>query len=147
MTIDCLDAWDQLVKFELPEHGNLTPQLRWVLMNGHCHSFALAIHRLTDWPIVGRIKYGKVEHVFCQMPDRRLVDAEFAARWPQEDFDVRRGLGFRVLPPDVEFLPKDGWLKSIEDVLIPFAKTRIEEVTQEDGESFHYSKYPFLSLA
>jgi hypothetical protein len=30
MTIDCLNALEQLVQFDLPSDGRLTPQLRWV---------------------------------------------------------------------------------------------------------------------
>jgi hypothetical protein len=143
MKIDCLNALDQLVKFELPENGQLTPQLRWVLVNGHCHSFALAVHGLTNWPMVGRIAHGEIEHVLCQMPDGMLVDAEGATKCPEELFDLSSDPGFQVLPPGFEFLAKNGWLKSIEDVLVPFAQTRLQEVRQENGEEFHESEYPF----
>jgi hypothetical protein len=147
MKIDCFNAVDQLVQFELPEDGKLSPQLRWVLTNGHCHSFALALHRLTNWPIVGRIRHGKVEHVFCQMPDGRLVDAECLMILPEELSDARSDPEFHALHLGSEFLPEDGWLNSVEDVLIPFAQTRLEELTRENGETFHYASYPFLSLA
>lgn len=141
MTIDCLNAFDESVRLELPSNGKLTPQLRWVLLNGHCHSFALAVHRLTNWPLVGKIAHGEIEHVFCQMPDGRLVDAE-GAKCPEELFDLSTDLRLQVLPSGFEFLAKDGWLKSVEDVLIPFARTRLEEVRQENGEEFHVSEYP-----
>ena len=144
MKIDCLSAVEELVQFELPESSSLTPQLRWVLMNGHCHSFALAIHRITDWPLVARVTNAEIEHVFCQMPDGRLLDAEVAAIYPEETFDTGSDPGFRMLPPRFEFLAEDGWLKSIEDVLIPFAHTRLEEVMQENNETIHYASYPFL---
>lgn len=133
MTIDCFNALEELVQFELPNYGKLTPQLRWVLMNSHCHSFALAIHSLTRWPMVGKIAGGEIEHVFCQMPDGKLADAEGAAKWPEELFGLNSDPGYRLLPPNFEFLAKDGWLKSVEGVLIPFAQTRIEEVKQENG--------------
>lgn len=147
MTIDCLTAWDRLVQFELPEDGNLTPQLRWVLVNGHCHSFALAIHHLTDWPLVAKIADGEIDHVHCQMPDGRLLDAEVAAIYPEDAFDPGSDPGFQVLPSGFEFPAEDGWLKSIEDVLIPFAQMRLEEVKHESDETFHYAAYPFLNLA
>ena len=143
MTIDCYDAWDRLVQFELPDSGKLTPQFRWVLTNGHCHSFAQALLRLTSWPMVGRIKQGKVEHVFCQMPDGRLVDAEGSTKYPKESFDLDSGPGFRLLPYDFQFSAGDGWLKSVEEVLIPFAHERLEELKQEDDETLHPTQYPF----
>ena len=147
MTIDCFNASEELVEFELPENRRLTPQLRWVLMNGHCHSFALAIRRLTDWPIVGKVTNGEIEHVFCQMPDGRLVDAESAMEWPEELFDSGSDPGFQVLHPGFEFLAKDGWLKSVADVLIPFAQARLSELKEENGETAHVPAYPFLRLA
>ncbi len=122
MTIDCLSALEELVKFELPNYGKITPQLRWVLMNSHCHSFALAIHRLTSWPLVGKVTNGEIEHVLCQMPDGRLLDAEVAMKYPEEPFSLNSDPGFRLLPPDFEFLAEDGWLRSVEDVLNPFVK-------------------------
>jgi hypothetical protein len=103
MKIDCLNAVEDLVQFELPEDGKLTPRLRWVLMNGHCHSFALAIHHLADWPLVARIADGEIEHVLCQTPDGRLVDAESAMEWPEELFDSGSDPGFQVLHPGFEF--------------------------------------------
>jgi hypothetical protein len=148
MKIDCFNAVEQLVQFELPRDGKLIPQLRWVLTNGHCHSFALALHRLTNWPMVGRIKQGKVEHVFCQMPDGRLADAECLMKWPEELFDACSDPRLRVLPPGgFQFSAEDGWLRSVEDVLIPFAQARLEELTRENGETVHYASYPFLNLA
>lgn len=146
MTIDCFNALEELVQFELPNYGKLTPQLRWVLMNSHCHSFALAIHSLTRWPMVGKIAGGEIEHVFCQMPDGKLADAEGAAKWPEELFGLNSDPGYRLLPPNFEFLAKDGWLKSVEGVLIPFAQTRIEEVKQENGVTVYAPTYPFLRL-
>jgi hypothetical protein len=143
MTIDCYDARDRLVQFELPDNGKLTPQFRWVLTNGHCHSFAQALQRLTSWQMVGRIKQGKVEHVFCQMPDGRLVDAELTVKRQGERLNAWRGLRFRFLPPNFHFSAEDGWLSSIENVLIPFAQTRLEELKRESGEEFHFSEYPF----
>ena len=147
MTIDCFNAIEELVQFELPEDCKLTPQLRWVLMNSHCHSFALAIHRLTSWPMVGRVTNGVIEHVLSQMPDGRLLDAEVATKYPEELFGLSSVPGFRLLPPKFEFLAKDGWLKSVEGVLIPFAQTRIEEVKQENGVTVYVPIYPFLRLA
>jgi len=146
MKIDCLNTLDELVQFELPEGAKLTPELCWVLMNSHCHSFALALHRLTDWPLVAKVTNGELEHVLCQMPDGRLLDAEVATKYPEELFDVSSDSGFRLLPPGFEFPAKDGWLKSVEDVLIPFAHTRLEEVTQENRETVHTPVYPFSIL-
>ena len=144
MTIDCFNAVDELVQFELPKDGRLTAQLRWVLMNSHCHSFSLAIQRLTDWRLVAKVTNGEIVHVLCQMSDARLVDAECTMKYPEEElFDPSNDPGFRLLPPGFEFLAKDGWLKSIEDVLIPFAQTRIEELEDEIDEVFHMSEYPF----
>jgi len=121
MTIDCLNALDELVQFELPEDGRLTAQLRWVLMNSHCHSFALAIQRLTDGQLVAKVTNREIVHILCQLPDGRLVDAECTMKYPEEElFDLSSDLGLRVLHFGYEFLPKDGWLKSVEDVLFPF---------------------------
>ena len=145
-TIPCLNILDELIQFELPTDGKLTPQLRWVLMNSHCHSFALAIHRLTSWPIVGKVTNGEIEHVLCQMPDGRLLDAEVATKYSEELFDLSSDPGYRLLPPNFEFLAKVGWLNSVEGVLIPFAQTRIEEVKQENGVTVYAPTYPFLRL-
>lgn len=145
-TIPCFNILDELVQFELPNDGKLTPQVRWVLMNSHCHSFALAIRRLTRWPLVGKTADGEIEHVFCQMPDGRLLDSEVATKYPAELFGLRSDPGFRLLPPDFEFLAKDGWLNSVEGVLIPFAQTWIEEVKQENGVTVYAQIYPFLRL-
>jgi len=40
----------------------------------------LALRRLTRWPLVGKTADGEIEHVFCQMPDGKLVDAEGAMK-------------------------------------------------------------------
>lgn len=143
MKIDCLNILDELVQFELPKDGKLTPQLRWVLMNGHCHSFALAIRHLTGWPLVAKITDANIDHLLCQMPVGKLVDAEAATEYPKELFESPSSPGSRRLHSGYEFLPKDGWLKSVEDALIPFARRRLEELEQQGGDKFQPSEYPF----
>jgi len=148
MKIDCLNTLDELVQFELPEGAKLTPELCWVLMNSHCHSFALALHRLTDWPLVAKVTNGELEHVLCQMPDGRLVDAQCTMKYPEEQLlDLSSDPGLRVLHSGYEFLSKDGWLKSVEDVLTPFAQQRLEELELETSETGYETVYPFLNLA
>jgi len=67
-------------------------------------------------------------------------------KYPEEElFDLSIDPGFCVLPSGYEFPAKDGWLKPIEGVFMPFAQTRLEEVRQENGDEFHLSEYPFLN--
>jgi hypothetical protein len=44
---------------ELPDDGEITEDVITAFMNGHCHSFALAMHQETGWPIMG-IRYGSI---------------------------------------------------------------------------------------
>ena len=35
------NLFNEKVWMDLPENGELTPEARWIFVNGHCHSFAL----------------------------------------------------------------------------------------------------------
>jgi hypothetical protein len=47
-----------------------------IFTRGHCHSFALAVHELTGWPIVGLfVDYDSMAwHCVNRTPDGRLFD-------------------------------------------------------------------------
>ena len=55
----------------------------------------------------------------------------------EELFDSGSDPGFELLHPGFEFLAKDGWLKSVADVLIRFAQARLSELKEENGETAH----------
>jgi hypothetical protein len=119
--------------FTLPKDGRLTPELRWILTNGHCHSFALALHLVTGWPLVGIYDNG-LRHVLCQRPDWVIVDARQA----------HPSTRARLLSPLERFRlwqRGDGWLKPVHRLLTPFAQDRVEELGQQDRD-FHEYKYP-----
>jgi hypothetical protein len=138
MKIRCYDVRDRIVMFDLPEYGVLTPQVRWVLLNGHCHSFALALRRLTNWPLVGRCDGRAVGHVFCARPNPlTLIDAAGTLVYDEEIMQPIRGLdGYK-------FAGKR-WLKPEVDAVMPFAESRLKELQREDGSKFYPQKYPFL---
>lgn len=53
--------------------------VKHVFTNGHCHSFAMALRSLTDWPLFGL--FGPFDddmpsHVVVQAPSGTLVDIE-----------------------------------------------------------------------
>lgn len=51
-------------------------------LEGHCHSFAVALHRITGWPLWGAWKTsddgdedGRLVHIAVEHPDGQLIDA------------------------------------------------------------------------
>jgi hypothetical protein len=126
--IECYDIQDRKVLFELPKNGELTPQMRWVLMNGHCHSFALALNKLAKWPIVAKHDSDAIIHVYCRRPKpKALVDAGGT-------IPIRGTLSRNFRPlTDYRLLETDGWLKPEVDLVMPFAESRLKEIESEDN--------------
>ncbi len=138
MKIRCYDVRDRIVLFDLPENGVLTPQVRWVLMNAHCHSFALALSRLTNWSLVGTRHGRAVDHVFCARPDPlTLIDAAGTLVYDEE-----------IMPPIRELdgykFAGKSWLRLEVDAVMPFAESRLKEIEREDARAFYSQEYPFL---
>ena len=63
-------------------------EIKRVFIYGNCHSFALAVHKLTGWPLLGvfrpsDMRDGMPSHVIVEDPLGRYVDIE-GFRYPQE---------------------------------------------------------------
>ena len=145
MKIKCWDALERQREFELPADGKLTPELRWVLSSGHCHSFALALCEVTGWDMVGIVTKNGLQHVYVrpEPEDGLLIDAISSKRWALDLFNHPSGRGFQSLHPAYNFSRRRGWLKACEKLLIPFAEHRIEELQAEPEGTFHGCIYPF----
>ena len=53
-----LETWGWFgtrVPVRLPDDGSIDDNVERAFTNGHCHSFALAVHGMTNWPIMGLI--------------------------------------------------------------------------------------------
>lgn len=122
---------------DLPDDGDLTPEARWVFTNGHCHSFALALRKLTGWKLVAQEgPRGVVLHVLVARADRSplvVVDAAKSLVLPQRGPNI---LGFHC-----KFRGR-GWLKPEVEKLMPFALRRLEEIQHESGNAHYETKPP-----
>jgi hypothetical protein len=60
----------------LSYRGNPTKQVLETFLNGHCHSFALALNELTGWPFFGLFDRGNVEWTLFE----RIIGISDAAK-------------------------------------------------------------------
>jgi hypothetical protein len=142
----------KIEKFPLPSDGRFTPELRWVLTNGHCHSFALALNRVTCWKLMGKITaycdYSDgLDHLYCMKEPGVLVDANNLHRFNAEFFidlhQWQRGCsGFLEVPLNYPFRSSVGWLAPQVDKLVPFAEERVRELETETIPTVHPIEYP-----
>ena len=139
MRIRAYNIYDEKIWLDLPDNGELTPEARWVFAAGHCHSFALAIQRLTGWKLVVRkrkSRSGSVQHVFVAVEGRTpltLIDSNCTWVVEGQSPDI----------PGVQCKFKvEGWLKAEVDLALPFARTRLAELEQETEPTHYPMKCP-----
>jgi hypothetical protein len=68
-------TWVDNTKLKLPVDAE-QKDIKWLFTNGHCHSLALALNKLTNWPLYGFFAKGIMHHVTVLNPDGRYVDIE-----------------------------------------------------------------------
>lgn len=122
--------------------GVIDSDARNVFMRGQCHSFALAMHRETGWPIVG-FKDEEDYHdspghcaVFCPQLNE-YVDVEgVGAKERRDESAARHGKTIKVIPIKPY---KIGKLKDYLPIKArearPFAKTVVKRIVAEHGQT------------
>ncbi|MGB7602089.1 MAG: hypothetical protein WBM24_17405 [Candidatus Sulfotelmatobacter sp.] len=150
-TINWRNLYGKVQRFTLPPDGKLTSELRWVLLNGHCHSFALALNRLTGWKLTGRIMgdmhQDGLEHIYCLKEPCVLVDAQVCQRFEAECFInlhqwYEGRSGFLEVPLTFHFRQSSDWLKPQVEKMIPFAQERLRELEIETEPTMHPIEMP-----
>jgi hypothetical protein len=112
--------------------GILSEEARHIFQHGHCHSFALALAKLTGGAVYGYLGWDwrTVLHIYVRLPNSNLfVDAK-------EMFDyalLPKGGLINKLPPDYKFTPMRkgiGWFKAQPEKAMSFAVARLAEIQE-----------------
>ena len=140
MKIEYFGDFGTRVPVELNEDGVIDEDVIKTFVCGHCHSFALTLHKKTGWPIVGFI---------CEETnDTPNSPGHCAVYCPQLDdyIDVSGPGAFERYRDDngdtevkffaVEEIPQfDGYLPLRTEVAEPFAETVLHELLDIHGEA------------
>lgn len=112
---------------ELPE-GILSRKAKFVFSHGHCHSFALALARLTGGTLYAhRHGSGRIRHIWVRLPDSNtLVDAE--EKFELDPQCAAQHARLAPLPKGYKFTGR-GWRKAQPEKAMSFAKARLAELT------------------
>jgi hypothetical protein len=115
-------VWNFGIPMEMTlEAGEVNSLASTVFMNGQCHSLALAIHRLTGWPMLGLLDREKdIMHVIVQSPQGYFdVNGVKPELWkhPYEVVEIR---------PE-EVLNLEGYFKPQPRRAKSFAKTLLRQ--------------------
>jgi hypothetical protein len=137
------NIFDEKIWLELPDNGELTPEARWIFGNGHCHSFALAIRKLTGWKLVVKNHKnlrGQINHVLVAVGNRTpltLIDSEKTLVLPDPSPDIE-GVTYKFRGR--------GWLKAEVEIALPFARTRLAELEHESANAHYPVRHPALVM-
>ena len=94
-----VETWQGL--WELPSDGSINDEVFEAFTTGHCHSLALALNKLTGWPIYGAGAPWDTEdspaHVFVKHPSGRFVDItgfmdanKEGSRWLKKIYNIHK---------------------------------------------------------
>ena len=123
-------------------------------LHGECYAFAIALHRETDWPIIGLMQGETIHHVAVRSPDGMLYGArglfseiEFGEPFAplssydlreisEEDLRARRPVHERVIERALEVAemlwPEFPWKDSLRSRIMAFADD-LEELSRKHG--------------
>lgn len=125
--------------FEVSDSGAVDYNAVRVFTRGHCHSFALALHKLTGWPMFGiGCTPNSPSHcvVYCPQLDE-YIDIEGAGvkeRWADQFERQFCALEAGQIPDLIGYREPD-----VESAL-PFAKTVLQSLPIATSEPAHVTK-------
>ena len=130
-----VEYWENSFKagwINLDNRGRIGRNAEIVFTQGHCHSFAAALHTLTGWPIVGFVCHSidnrkdSPGHVACKISKREYCDIlgpGALVRQKEKYPDTRvYKLGYSDISSGL-----DCYLPLAVEKAIPFAKTMLQK--------------------
>lgn len=125
-------------------------RIEFVFTRGHCHSLALALHKLTGWPLVGlfdgNAPKGCASHVCVLTPENKVLDiggADADHRW--EYFcNVEKITEARIKEwEDMRELEGHGYTRRNVEGAIPFAKRVLRQYLKTQKKFQYQSTLDF----